>query len=77
MPTLQQPSILFMPPQMTGLINNNILIIIDKITESISLSLASFFSIVFCADSFLLSYSRVPEASSIIDRIYSTQTLRI
>ena len=41
-----------------------------KITESISLSFASFFSMVFCAASFLLSYSRVPDASSIIDRIY-------
>ena len=38
-------------------------------TLSISLSLASFLAIIFSADSFLLSYSRVPAASSIIDRI--------
>ena len=33
----------------------------------------SFFSMVFCAASFLLSYSRVPAASSIIDRIYDAK----
>ncbi len=40
-----------------------------RLAVSISFSLASFFSMVFCADSFLLSYSLVPAASSIIDRI--------
>ena len=41
-----------------------------QLTLSISDNFVSFFSIVFCADIFLLSYILVPAASSIIDNIY-------
>ena len=48
-------------------------IILNNYTQlalSISDNFVSFFSIVFCADIFLLSYILVPAASSIIDNIY-------
>ena len=43
-------------------------------TTSISFSLLSFFSMVFWAELFLLSYILVPAASSIMDRIYTDRT---
>lgn len=42
---------------------------LNFLTVSISCSLLSFFSMVRCADCFLLSYILVPAASSIIDKI--------
>lgn len=40
------------------------------ITDSISFNLLSFFSMSFVVDSRLVSYRLVPEASSIIDKIW-------